>query len=64
MYAQPFFELLDRLMHFERKSKKMAFCFQNISDLLRKIDLVLIFEITRTIYLNSERPEQFLKQNG
>ena len=57
-------------------SKKMVFCYQNCSDLLwEKIVLVIeknfeirgwrprickIFEITRTIYSNSERSEQFL----
>ena len=56
--------------------KTMVFCYQNCSDLLwQKIVLVIektfeirgwrprickIFEITRTIYSNSERPEQFL----
>ena len=52
----------------------MVFCYQNCSDLLwEKIVLVIeknfgnsrllickIFEITRTIYSNSERTEQFL----
>ena len=54
----------------------MAFCYQNCSDLLwEKIDLVIekkfanlrlkarickLFEITWTIYSNSERSEQFL----
>ena len=42
---------------------KMVFCHQNCSELLwEKIVLVIekIFEITRTIYSNSERSEQFL----
>ena len=46
---------------------QMVFCYQNYSDLLweKKNVLVIeknfwIFEITRTIYSNSERSEQFL----
>ena len=42
---------------------KMAFCYQNYSDLpWEKIVLMIekFFEITRTIYSNSERSEQFL----
>ena len=58
------------------ESESIVFCYQNCSDLLReKIVLVIeknfwnsrlkaenlqIFEITRTIYSNSERSEQFL----
>ena len=53
----------------------MVICYQDFSDLLwEKIVLVMeknfwnsrickIFEITRTIYSNSQRSEQFLKQN-
>ena len=55
----------------------LVFCFQNCSDLLwEKIVPVIekhfwnsrqkanIFEITRTIYSNSQRSDQFLKQNA
>ena len=54
---------------FCQKNLKMVFCYQNCSDLLwEKIVLVIkknfwnckIFEITRTIYSNSESSEQFL----
>ena len=55
----------------KKQSKmKMVFCYQNCSDLLwlkKKIEIRdwrprirKIFEITRTIYSNSERSEQFL----
>ena len=54
-----------------RKDERMVFCYQNCSDLLwEKIVLVIeknfwnwifkIFEITRTIYSNSQRSEQSL----
>ena len=58
----------------------MVFCYQNYSDLLwKKIVLVIeknfwnsrlkaenlqTFEITRTIFLNKERAEQFSKPNS
>ena len=39
----------------------MVLCYQNCSDLLwEKIILVIEIEITRTIYSNSEKTEQFL----
>ena len=52
------------LLNFGTFSRTMVFCYQNCSDLLwEKKNLVIeknIFEITRTIYSNSERSEQFL----
>ena len=48
---------------YEKNLLKMVFCYQNCSDLLwEKIVLVIEknFEITWTIYSNSERSEQFL----
>ena len=49
--------------------QEMVFCYQNCSDLLwEKIVLVIEensnFEITRTIYSNSDSSEQFLKQDA
>ena len=45
----------------------MVFCYQNCSDLLWEKNVLVIkkifckhYEITRTIYSNSEMPEQFL----
>ena len=64
------------LLEFTSYSRTMVFCYQNCSDLLwEKIVLVIeknwgwrprifkIFEVTRTIYSNSERSEQFLVNN-
>ena len=69
-------ELVVLLKRKKRRCVVLVFCYQNCSDLLwEKIVLVIekkiwnsrlkaenckIFEITRTIYSNSERSEQFL----
>ena len=47
------------------REREMVFCYQNCSDLLWEkivpaIENLQNFEITRTIYSNSERSEQFL----
>ena len=53
-------ELISFLLRWE-KIKIMVLCYQNCSDLLwEKIILVIEIEITRTIYSNSEKSEQFL----
>ena len=53
-------ELISFLLRWE-KIKIMVLCYQNCSDLLwEKIILVIEIEITRTIYSNSEKTEQFL----
>ena len=51
------------------RKKKWYFVFQNCSDLLWEKIVLLIkkknfFEITWTIYSNSERSEEFLKRNA
>ena len=62
----------------EEKRKKMLFCYQTCSHLLWEKSVLVIkkkfwgwrqrickfFEITRSIYSNSERSVQFLKQNA
>ena len=64
--------------YIEFHGKKLVFCFQNCPDLLWEKKTCSSywekrlkceakgqnFEITRTIYSNSERSEQFLKQNA